>query len=256
LQYGLSAESTLKTKIDFGYVKDDYEIDVIHGANRSKAKFALEYTSINSEFTYRQQFHKDEDNSVMSSVFTYFPGEFVIGSHGSYLMHKQASFEARILRGTPFKSDINFFNILGGEGSERYHYFEWQMGARYFYHLNQVQWDFDQHIGIRPADKWLCVFSLYNTFHGAAYTKRPFSKSDMTNLINKTSLDANQRTTLVNGIESTFTQNTTYRDHKLNFKISYELEPHKNISLESFSNIFVHKPFTNNTVVLTYDMKF
>jgi hypothetical protein len=259
LQYGLSEESTLKAKIDIGYVQDDYEVELIKGANRSKSKFTSEYTSINSEFTYRQQFYKDENNSVMSSVFSYFPGEYIIANRLSYLVEKQASFEARILQGSPFKSDINFFNILGGEGSERYHYFEWQLGARYFYHLNKIQWDFDQHLGIRPADKWLCVFSLYNTFIGASYSEKPYSTSDIASVLDlaeSINFDSNQRNGLLNGLSSMFTQNSRYRDHKLNLKISYELEPNKHISLESFSNVFVHKPFTNNTVVLTYDMKF
>ncbi len=255
LQYGLSPESTLKTKIDVGYVKNNYEIDVLNAPARSKYKYSTEYTSIISEFAYRQQINRDQ-NGVFSSSFSFFPGEFIITDNESYLVAEQMSYEMRFLYGLAFDSEINLFNAFNGVGQTRYHYFEWQMGARHFPQLSQVQWDFDQHLGIRPVDGVLCVVSLYNTFHGASYIKKPYSQSDLNNLANSTSLDNNQKQTLINGIKSVLNQNSTYRDHKLNLKVSYQIDIDKNISIESFSNILVQKPFTNNTVVLTYDVKF
>ncbi len=254
-QYGLSEESTLKAKIDAGYVTNNYEVDVVHAGARSKYKYSSEYTSIISEFAYRQQIARDQ-NGVFSSSFSFFPGEFVITNNESYLISEQMSYEFRLLYGLAFDGDINLLNEYKGVGQTRFHYFEWQMGARHYPQLSQVQWEFDQHLGIRPIDNFLFVVSLYNTFHGASFIKRPYSQADLNNLANSTSLDSNQKQALINGIKSVLTQNSTYRDHKLNLKISYALEKDKNISLESFSNVLIQKPFTNNTIVLSYDVKF
>ncbi len=254
-QYGLSTESTIKAKVDVGYVEDKFDIEVISSGVKSKYKFTNQYTSIISEFAYRQQMFRDT-NGVFSTSFSFFPGELVVASNESYFIGEQLSYEMRFLHGIAFDSEANFFGDYQGVAQTRYHYFEWQMAARHYPQLSQVQWDFDQHLGLRVIDDWLFVFGLYNTFHGASYTKRPYSQSDLNTLANSTSLTSNQRVSLINGIKAVLSQNSTYRDHKLNLKASYALAPDKNLSIESFSNVFVQKPFTNNTVVLTYDVKF
>ncbi len=254
-QYGLTEEQTLKAKIDVGYVRDNYKLNVVSGSNTTQTSYTNEYSSIISEFAYRQEIFRDMEQ-VFSSSFSFFPGEYILTANESYFISEQTSLEMRLLHGIAFSEDINFGNILGGAGYERYHYFEWQMAARYYPQMGQVQWDFDQHIGVRPADKWLCVFGLYNTFHGASFSKRPHNASDLTKFADSTTLTTSQKAALINGIKATLSQRATYRDHKLNIKLSYEVMPDRHISIESFSNVFIEKPFTNNTVVITYDYKF
>lgn len=254
-RYGYSDDLNLIMKLDYGYVRDQFELEVKDATSSSLYEFDLEYTTLSPYYGIQKKIGNDHFG-VLSAEFLHYPGEYVIAEDEDYLIRQQGSVEARLLYGKPFKADINFFNLFGGEGVERWHYYDMQMGLRYFYEQNQMQWEFDTHFGFRPADNWLVVLGMYHTLHGVSYIKKPVNAERINDIVNNTTLNASQRNVLRDILRSNFEQGATYRNHELNYKISYALTQNKEIALEGMSNFLIRKPFENNTVVLSYAVKF
>jgi hypothetical protein len=255
IRYGFDSDITLFGKIDYGYTRDEFDINVVNGATNSQFAFEEGYTTLDPYYGVQGKVYRDDDK-VLSTEFYHYPGEYVMAEHEDYLIHQKGSVEARLLLGMPFESDINFFNILGGEGSKRWHYYDFQTALRYFYELDQMQWELDAHFGIRPADNWLFVFGMYNTFHGVSYIKKPVTAEQINYIADNTTLNATEKNNLRNALRTSMEQASTFRNHELNYKVSYELAPGKNLALECISNVLIRKPFENNTAVLSYNVKF
>lgn len=256
--FGLRDDLNLFAKLDLGYEKEQLYVQVDNPNSAPRKQFFtinLDYSRINSDFGLRKQLYKD-DQQVLTNRWSFSLGDLIVYDRGSYQLSRNNAIETRLQYGQKFQQEYSWSKYFQGYKSQNfYHFFEWELGLRYYLEPKHFEVPFDVKFGFKFGSNWGGDIALYNRFNSFYHEQIPIKGHIINDHVKAfANLNDEDQDKIMLSIQRLSSYEGCNNYHKLGYKLNYFITDSHTIGLEGLTNIFASNAFSNSIIMLKYSI--